>query len=168
MAFWTWRDVEPENPEKGEIYYSSKYPPNSSVDESFITIGVVKGEAKILFEKYDMVDKDPDGVREAYGCLYDPIHTFTVDESAADPAVIFAYTLTKAGDVKQGLPLDLDAARSIFLFTEPHEVTAETLLFVTEKAESFSLDVHAMEELIKKDVLDGKDALCLMLFQFGD
>lgn len=167
MAFWNWYSVNPTDAAKGGIYYNRRSKPNSSVDEEWITYGVIKGDAKLLFEEYHFSDNDPDGVREAYGCMYETVNTFTMDASAADPAHFFVYTLQADATVSEGLAPNLDTARMIFVFTEPRTLATEKLLFVAQAIESKAVDWEQMSAFLQKELLDGEDTPCLVVFPLG-
>lgn len=143
----------------GEAYvrYDCKHPPNSSVSETFTTYEIVNGKAKLSFLEYDFYDLDPDGVREAYGCLYESRYTLTVDDTAYDPETLFVYTVLRDGGVQRGGKPDPDAARAIFVFSCPIESSDEALLSLTREAENLPKTAGEVETLILCTLLDGRD-----------
>ncbi|MBQ8907241.1 MAG: hypothetical protein IJY71_01470 [Clostridia bacterium] len=147
--------------DKGHSTYARKHPPNSSVSETWTTYGFENGGAIIRFVQYDYYDLDPDGVREAYGCLYDDIHTVTPDTSEADPEKLFAYTVTMDGKVERGLSLDLDAAAMVLVLAEPHPLTDEALLSaytaIQEAHTEKKLSLTEGEALLRRLLFDGRE-----------
>ncbi|MBO5701061.1 MAG: hypothetical protein J6S71_01355 [Clostridia bacterium] len=171
---WNWYYVNisrlNRGPESGEdqssgkpcIFYNNYIQPNNSVHREWITVGVEHDGAKISFVEYHSYDKDPDGVREDFGCMYDFEYSFTVDVLEADPEKLFVYTLYKDGRVSRGFDIDTDNARSVMVFVEPQNFSDAELAQVIEEAENAPRYAGAVEEIIKEKLLGGrKDTICL-------
>lgn len=123
-------------PENCNIIYNRKCPPNNSVYEEWTTIGLENDGSQITFVEYEFYDKDPDGVREAFDCMYDSEYKITVDISRADSSKLFAYTITKDQKLKADLDIDISDSRAIYIFTKAQNFTKELLLSITEKIEN--------------------------------
>ncbi len=147
------------------IVYELKIPPHGSIREEWTTVGMKHGTAKILFVEYQMEDDDIDGVWEAYGMKRESKYSFTVNAEEADPKKLFVYTLCKDGSLSTAFDVDTELARSILVFAQPQNITAEQLLAVTEKAENAPRFLGAVEEVVTEELLGGKtDVMCLAFF----
>lgn len=158
--------IEPSSPGNWKIIYDRRQPPNSSVTESWLTVGLENEGARLTFLEYIFEDDDPDGVREAYGCKYKSIYRLTADTSEADAEKIFAYTLNEDGSVVRGLGFDLERARAVYLFIKPESLDDEMLVAATEKIESAPRYLGEVESIIKRDLVGGRDdVVCFALIK---
>ena len=155
-----WYYFVPENSEKCKIIYDRKCPPNNSVYEEWITIGLVNDGAQIIFIEYDFYDKDPDGVREAYDCMYDSIYSITVDTSKTDKQKLFALTITKDSSIIEGFDIDIKQSKVIYIFTEPYNFDNNLLLRISNQIESNSQNA---KEIIQQNLLANKNSSCLVI-----
>jgi len=163
---WSLYWNEPQNAEQMCILYESICPPNNSVSETWKNVGITHHDANIMFHEYSFCDKDPDGVREAYGQMYDSKYTFTVDTSQAHPEKLFVYTLYMDGGVLQGFDVDIDTARAVYIFTTPQNITGEMLQSATEHAENAPHFLGEVENVIAEELLDGReDVVYLVAFR---
>lgn len=156
-----WYSFVPEDSKKCKYIYDRKCPPNNSVYEAWTTIGLENDGAQITFVEYDYYDKDPDGVREAYDCMYDSEYNITVDISKIDSNKLFAYTVTKDKDLIIGFDIDITKARVIYLFTEPQDLTKDLILKLTEQIE---IDKQNAKETIQQNLFaNNKNPSCLVI-----
>lgn len=147
------------------ILYEMKIPPHGSIREEWVTRGMKHGSAKILFVEYRMEDDDIDGVWEAYGMKRESRYSFTVNAESADSAKLFVYALYKDGRFGVGFDVDTAQVRSLLVFAEPRDVTAEQMLAVTEKAENAPRFLGEVEKIVIDDLLQGaEDEICLAFF----
>lgn len=145
--------------------YERKCPPNNSVYECWTTVGIWHNGAEVTFIEYDYYDKDPDGVREAFGSTYDSEYSITANFSGADPEKLFIYTVTGDGNVTSAPTFDINTSRAVYIFIEPTNISKELLLSITEKAEDKSLTAREIEEMLRSQLLDDReDIACLALF----
>jgi len=145
--------------------YDRKHPPNSSVSETWTTYGLEYDGATVCFVEYDYYDLDPDGVRDAFDCKYDSVHTLTVNVSESDRNRFFMYTLYMDDSVVFGFDIDTEHARSIFVFSQPHEPDNEQLKLITQMVESKSASRKKIEDLIYRNILNCReDLICYALF----
>ncbi|MBO5416734.1 MAG: hypothetical protein J6A83_08915 [Clostridia bacterium] len=146
--------------------YDMRCPPNNSVSETWTTRGLEVDGAQITFLEYEFYDKDPDGVREAFDCMYDSEHTLTIDTSKADAEKLFMYTVNLDGSVLRGFDIDIDKARAVYIFVEPQDFDDERLLNVTEKAENAPASQDAVKNILRCELLGGKDnSVCFALLK---
>ena len=163
---WSLYWKEFQNEEQMSIPYERISPPNSSVSETWKNVGITHYDAQIMFHEYSFYDNDPDGVREAYGQMYDSEYTFTVDTSQAKEDLLFAYTLYTDGRVIQGFDIDMDTARAVYVFTKPQNITDEMLQTATEHIEQAPRYAGAVEEIIGKELIEGReDVMYLATFK---
>ena len=156
-----WYSNIPDNTENCSIIYNRKCPPNNSVYEEWITVGLENDGAQITFIEYDFYDKDPDGVREAYDCVYDSIYNITVDTSKADKQKLFAYTVTKENNVITGFDIDISKTKVVYIFTEPQNFDNNLLITVSKEIES---DSQNAKETIEQNLLaNNKNSSCLVI-----
>lgn len=161
MKFYS---IEPVTGEDARLLYEHKCPPNSSVHESWTTRGVAAGGAEITFVEYEYYDKDPDGVREAYGCSYDSEHTLTADTSKADPEKLFVYTVQKDGKILRGFDFTVEDARAIYVLSVRREIDDGTLLRLTETLCTEKQSYAEAEALILTELLQGVPSATLAVF----
>lgn len=155
-----WYSFVPENLEKCKIIYDRKCPPNNSVYEEWTTVGLENDGAQITFIEYDFYDKDPDGVREAYDCVYDSIYNITVDTSKADKQKLFALTITKDSSIIEGFDIDIKQSKVIYIFTEPYNFDNNLLLRISNQIEN---DSQNAKEIIEQNLLVNKNSSCLVI-----
>ena len=148
-----WYSNIPDNTENCSIIYNRKCPPNNSVYEEWITVGLVNDGAQIIFVEYDFYDKDPDGVREAYDCVYDSVYNITVDTSKVDNQKLFAYTVTKDYNVITGFDIDISKTKVVYIFTKPQNFDNNFLITVSKEIENYNQNA---EEIITQ-YLSSKD-----------
>ena len=145
MKFYS---IEPQAGENAQILYDRKSPPNNSVSKTWTTRGVATDGAEITFVEYEYYDKDPDGVREAYGCLYDSEHTLTANTDKADPEKLFVYTVQGDGEILYGMDFNIEDAQAIYVLTAPKGISDEALLRLTEELVAKPLSYTEAETLI--------------------
>ena len=155
-----WYSFVPENLEKCIIIYDRKCPPNNSVYEEWTTVGLENDGAQITFIEYDFYYKDPDGVREAYDCVYDSIYNITVDTSKADKQKLFALTITKDSSIIEGFDIDIKQSKVIYIFTEPYNFDNNLLLRISNQIEN---DSQNAKEIIEQNLLVNKNFSCLVI-----
>lgn len=167
-----WYFLESEKMDGKREIYDCKCPPNSSVSETWTTRGLESDGARIIFVEYDFYDKDPDGVREAFDCTYDSVHTLTADITAADPEKLFMYTVESDGKAVFGFNADIKNAQATYVFTEKQDFSEKSLLYVTEKAKELSSsattldDINNVKRFIRKELLGGRtDTVCLFMLK---
>ena len=156
-----WYSFIPENSDTCKMIYQRKCPPNNSVYECWTTVGVENDGAQITFVEYDYYDKDPDGVREAYDCMYDSEYNITVDITKSDNKKIFAYTVTKDEELILGYDIDITKTRAIYLFTEQLNLDDDLLINLTSQIEA---DKQNAEEIIRTNLFSVKNTPCLVIF----
>lgn len=142
-----WYSNIPDNTENCSIIYNRKCPPNNSVYEEWITVGLENDGAQITFIEYDFYDKDPDGVREAFDCMYDSIYNVTVDTSKADKQKLFAYTVTKENNIITGFDIDISKTKVVYIFTKPQNFDNNFLITVSKEIENYNQNA---EEIINQ------------------
>lgn len=82
-----------------------------------------------------------------------------------DPAKLFVYTLGKNGDLTVGPDIKTGHARAVLAFPQPQNLTAEQLWDVTEQASAAPRAAEAVEQIVKKELLGGREeVLCLDCF----
>ena len=158
-------EIEDKTRTDVRFLYDRKCPPNSSVSRTWTTWGLAHDEAQITFVEYVFYDKDPDGVREAYGCTYDSEYSLTVNAELADPEKLFVYALSLEGEGMQGVNIDPQKARAVYVFPSPMSLTAEALLRVTEQAERAREAKQDVEVALKYALFgNAADGVCLAIF----
>lgn len=155
-----WYSYIPESLEKCQIIYNRKCPPNNSVYEEWITVGLENDGAQITFVEYEFYDKDPDGVREAYDCMYDSEYNITVDISKFDSQKLFVYTLTKDGSLITNPDIDIAKSKAIFIFTEPQNENKTLISSISKQIEN---DTKNMTQILQQSALPKNSALLLIL-----
>ena len=118
------------------MIYQRKCPPNNSVYEEWTTVGIENDGAQITFIEYDFYDKDPDGVREAYDCVYDSVYNITVDTSKIDTEKLFVYTVTKDGSLISGFDINMKNSRLITILTKPKNFDNNFLINLSNRIET--------------------------------
>ena len=131
-----WYSFIPENSDSCKMIYQRKCPPNNSVYECWTTVGIENDGAQITFVEYDYYDKDPDGVREAYDCMYDSIYNITVDTSKIATEKLFVYTVTKDGSLISGFDINMKNSRLITILTEPKNFDNNFLINLSNRIET--------------------------------
>ena len=131
-----WYSFIPENSDSCKMIYQRKCPPNNSVYECWTTVGIENDGAQITFVEYDYYDKDPDGVREAYECMYDSVYNITVDTSKIDTEKLFVYTVTKDGSLISGFDINMKNSRLIIILTEPKNFDNNFLINLSNRIET--------------------------------
>ena len=131
-----WYSFIPENSDSCKMIYQRKCPPNNSVYECWTTVGIENDGAQIIFIEYDFYDKDPDGVREAYECMYDSVYNITVDTSKIDTEKLFVYTVTKDGSLISGFDINMKNSRLIIILTEPKNFDNNFLINLSNRIET--------------------------------
>ena len=131
-----WYSFIPENSDSCKMIYQRKCPPNNSVYEEWTTVGIENDGAQITFVEYDYYDKDPDGVREAYECMYDSVYNITVDTSKIDTEKLFVYTVTKDGSLISGFDINMKNSRLITILTEPKNFDNNFLINLSNRIET--------------------------------
>ena len=131
-----WYSFIPENSDTCKMIYQRKCPPNNSVYEEWTTVGIENDGAQITFIEYDFYDKDPDGVREAYECMYDSVYNITVDTSKIDTEKLFVYTVTKDGSLISGFDINMKNSRLITILTEPKNFDNNFLINLSNRIET--------------------------------
>ena len=131
-----WYSFIPENSDSCKMIYQRKCPPNNSVYECWTTVGIENDGAQITFVEYDYYDKDPDGVREAYECMYDSVYNITVDTSKIDTEKLFVYTVTKDGSLISGFDINMKNSRLITILTEPKNFDNNFLINLSNRIET--------------------------------
>ena len=131
-----WYSFIPENLDSCKMIYQRKCPPNNSVYEEWTTVGIENDGAQITFVEYDFYDKDPDGVREAYECMYDSVYNITVDTSKIDTEKLFVYTVTKDGSLISGFDINMKNSRLITILTEPKNFDNNFLINLSNRIET--------------------------------
>ncbi|MBQ4509826.1 MAG: hypothetical protein II984_03800 [Clostridia bacterium] len=155
-----WYSYIPESLEKCQIIYNRKCPPNNSVYEEWITVGLENDGAQITFVEYEFYDKDPDGVREAYDCMYDSEYNITVDISKFDSQKLFVYTVAKDGSLITNSDIDIAKSKAIFIFTELQNGNEDILLNLLKQIEN---DIKNMTQILQQSALPKNSALLLIL-----
>ena len=153
---------------KCSFIYESICPPNNSVSETWTTHGIENDGAQITFLEYEFYDKDPDGVREAYGCMYDFEYKVTINTEKADENKLFAYTVTKDKTIVRGYDIDMKSVRMVYIFTKPQEIRNEEFVLVAEKIEALKRapnEQESVKELINNHLIRGnEDVACLVAY----
>ena len=155
-----WYSFIPENSDSCKMIYQRKCPPNNSVYEEWTTVGIENDGAQITFVEYDYYDKDPDGVREAYDCMYDSKYNITVDTSKTDKQKLFALTITKDSSIIEGFDIDIKQSKVIYIFTEPYNFDNNLLLRISNQIEN---DSQNAKEIIQQNLLVNKNSSCLVI-----
>lgn len=160
--------IKSKTNESHRFIYETKCPPNSSVSETWRTVGLENDGAQLTFVEYDFYDKDPDGVREAYDCMYESEYEITVNSEMADSEKLFAYTVTNDNTVSYGFNIDMKNARTIFVVTEPLSVDDNTILSVTEKINVLMKTEASQEpvnDIVTRELLCQRDGTsCFILY----
>lgn len=155
-----------ENTVETCVFYEHRIPPHGSIREEWVTIGMKNGSARISFVEYTKEDDDIDGVRAAYGILADSVYTFTAHADKADPEKLFVYTLYQDGQLSTDFNMDTNKAVAILVFPTRQNITAQGLLSVREKVKEAPGYQGVKEEIVIRDLLDGKnDVMGLAFFK---
>jgi len=146
------------------IMYDLNIPPHGGIRKEWTTVGMKNGTSKILFVEYRMEDDDPDGVWEAFGMKAESVYTFTVNAEKAGPEKLFVYTLYKDGSLGVGFDIDTEKAKAILVFPEPQELEAVELMRAAQTSKEVFRDTGAVDNMLKNDILNGTDVMCLAFF----
>lgn len=161
-----WYSLEPKHSGNWEMIYNRKHPPNSSVSETWTTRGLAHDGAQILFVEYEFYDLDPDGVRAAFDCLYESVHSVSLEVHPGNSEKLFMYTIEPDGRVMRGFDVDVEKARAVLVFTQPQHFSDDVLLSVTDKIEQAPTYDGAVNQILLQDLLDGnEEVVCLAYFK---
>lgn len=146
----------PKESQTLERVYDRKSKSNTSVSENWITLGIRKNGAQITFVEYDFYDLDPDGVRDAYDCMYDSVHEIDIDTTQMGNVGFTLYALYGDGRVERNADIDMKSARSVFAFTDPISLTNDEIIALTESLEGAPKVNGAIDNVLESTVLYGK------------
>ena len=120
----------------------------------------------VFYLGYDFYDKDPDGVREAYDCMYDSVHTYTLTTEKFDSEKLHLYMFktdntafkyVQESDCQDAIQINLQDVKAVFVFLNSKEPLLDNLVNVANKIISKNPTYNEAHNIINTTLKSDKE-----------